>query len=344
MAVATPAAGARETVRQKRERDQELLVWPDLVFVEFICAVLFPFSFVILSTVMNAALLNQANSDLTPNPSKAPWYFMNLQELLLHMDKGLAGVIVPTILLIGLMTIPYIDRSNDGQSGWFATANAIRITMFSFVWASVWLIWLILWDDGAVKRVYERLPYLWGGSYEDRWTWPGSMGKLWFEDWPGGDFIRSIWDFIFLENRIALRDSYKFSVPVPFQPGDGSHDGHLDWPRDFQHVPVPGTVTWLFHWGDPGWMPGWLRALYPYDAHLNIPSITAEYVIPIIAMTLLPALMIIVLFKLGWAHTVRAAMISLFTGFILVYFGLTIIGVAFRGKGQQLVPFWHVPN
>src|SRR6476661_532159 len=112
MAVATPAAGGRtkETVRQKRERDQELLVWPDLVFVEFICAVLFTVTFVLLSTFFNAPLLNKANAGITPDPSKAPWYFMNLQELLLHMDKGLAGVIVPTLLLVGLMTVPYIDR------------------------------------------------------------------------------------------------------------------------------------------------------------------------------------------------------------------------------------------
>ena len=346
MAVATPAAGARETVRQKRERDQELLVWPDLVFIEFICAVLFTVTFVALSTYMNAPLLNRANSNITPNPSKAPWYFMNLQELLLHMDPGLAGVIVPTVLLIALMTIPYIDRNNEGQGGWFATPNAVRITMFSLVYSSFVLPLLVLWDDGAFVRVYERIPYLWGGNYNDRLTWPGDKKNLFFEDWGQfGNFLRVIWDFIFLKNRVALRDTWHWSLPVPFQPGNGT-DGHLDWPRDFREVPVPGNGTWILNWGDPGdsWMPKWIRIFYPYDGHLDIPAITAEYVIPIIAMIGLPALMILILVKLGWAHTVRDAMIALFTGFILVYVGLTIIGVAFRGKGQQLVPFWKVPN
>jgi hypothetical protein len=162
MAVATPTAGERETVRQKRERDQELLVWPDLVFIEFIAAVLFTLTFVVLSTVFDAPLLNKANAGITPDPSKAPWYFMNLQELLLHMDKGLAGVIAPTMLLIGLMMIPYVDRSNAGQGGWFATPNAIRITVFSFVYSSVWIIWLILWDASKHVEVYRRLPVLWG--------------------------------------------------------------------------------------------------------------------------------------------------------------------------------------
>ena len=58
MAVITQKAGAKETVRQKREREQELLVWPDLVFVEFICAVLFTIAFVLLSVMFNAPLLN----------------------------------------------------------------------------------------------------------------------------------------------------------------------------------------------------------------------------------------------------------------------------------------------
>ena len=348
MAVAAPTAGARETVRQRRERDQELLVWPDLVFVEFICAVLFTISFVVLSTFVNAPLLNRANADITPNPSKAPWYFMNLQELLLHMDKGLAGVIVPTILLIGLMAVPYIDRNNEGQGTWFGTQNAVKITAFAFAWASVWMIWLIVWDDGAHVRVYERLPYAIPGTQagDDRLEWPGNKGELFWEDWPGGDFGRVAWDFVFLQNRLALRDTWHFSMPVPFQPGEGDHDGHLDWPQDFKNIPVPLNGTWIFEWDDPAdsWMPGWMRAIYPYDAHLDIPAITAEYVMPIIAMTLLPLLMVVILFKIGWASTTRDVMIALFTGFILTYFALTIIGVAFRGKGQQLVPFWKVPN
>ena len=69
--------------RPKREREEEVMVWPDLVFIEFISAVLFLLTFVMLSVFINAPLLNRANPDVTPNPSKAPWYFLNLQELLL---------------------------------------------------------------------------------------------------------------------------------------------------------------------------------------------------------------------------------------------------------------------
>ena len=100
MATEAAPAPAPSQVRPRREREEELLVWPDLVFVEFICAVLFTLSFTVMSAVVNAPLINRANADITPNPSKAPWYFLNLQELLLHMNPALAGVIVPTVALI----------------------------------------------------------------------------------------------------------------------------------------------------------------------------------------------------------------------------------------------------
>ena len=342
MAVATPAAGtkAKETVRQKRERDQELLVWPDLVFVEFICAVLFTITFVILSTVFDAPLLNKANPGITPNPSKAPWYFMNLQELLLHMDKGLAGVIVPTMLLIGLMTIPYIDRSNEGQGGWFATPNAIRITVFSFIYSSVWITWLILWDNQSHVKVWNYL----AGHWSKMGAWPGDRNP--FDGWPIEGVLLPIWQLIFLKDRFSLTrvQDFRFSLPVPFQPGTGPHDGTLDWPQDFEQVPLPLNGTWLFQWGAPRGAPEWFQQVYWYDSDVNIPKLTAEYVLPVIAMIGLPLLMLFILSKIGWAHTVRDHMIALFTGFILVYFALTIVGAAFRGKGQELVPFWKVPN
>jgi len=342
MAVATPAAGARETVRQKRERDQELLVWPDLVFVEFICAVLFTITFVILSTVFNAPLLNKANAGITPDPSKAPWYFMNLQELLLHMDKGLAGVIVPTVVLIGLMTVPYIDRDNEGQGGWFATPNAVRITAFSFVWSSVWIVWLILWDNQSHVRIYKHLPQLWGSDMILKW--PGDKNP--FAGWPVEGVLHPLWQLLFLKDRLSLSDAKQisFSLPVPVQPGAGPHDGRLDWPQDFERLPLPLNGTWIWRWGDPGWMPGWLRRVYWYNTHLNIPKITAEWVMPIAAMIGLPLLMLFILHKIKWASTMRDNMIALFTGFILVYFALTIVGAAFRGRAQNLVPPNHVPN
>ena len=104
MAIEAPPAPGRAPgaarPRPKREREEEVLVWPDLVFVEFISAVLFTITFVILSVLINAPLLNRANTDVTPNPSKAPWYFLGLQELLAYFHPVVSGVLVPTFVLV----------------------------------------------------------------------------------------------------------------------------------------------------------------------------------------------------------------------------------------------------
>ena len=124
------AVGARPVARpQARARDEEVLVWPDLVFIEFIAALVFTITLFSLSVVMNAPLLDQANADVTPNPSKAPWYLLNLQELLLHMNAAMAGVIIPTIWLVIMGAFPYFDRDNDGQGAYFATENSVKITV-----------------------------------------------------------------------------------------------------------------------------------------------------------------------------------------------------------------------
>src|SRR5947208_13467222 len=131
------AAVAPSQVRPRREREEEVLVWPDLVFVEFISAALFTFSFTVVSALFNAPLLNRANPDVTPNPSKAPWYFLNLQELLLHMDKAWAGVLLPTIALGFFAVIPYLDRSREAQGIWFGTKNSVRLTIVAGSYAVV---------------------------------------------------------------------------------------------------------------------------------------------------------------------------------------------------------------
>ena len=178
-------AAASPTVRQRRQREEELLVWPDLVFVEFIAAVLFTLTFTLLSILINAPLQDRANPAHTPNPSKAPWYFLNLQELLLHMHPALAGVIVPTVFLVVLAAVPYWDNTNEGQGKWFATPRAVTNTVigFSVGFVGTWL--LILWDSSKHVVAYEK----WTGE-----TWPSTLAWArnaralqtdigWPEDW-----------------------------------------------------------------------------------------------------------------------------------------------------------------
>ncbi len=86
-------------------------VWPHLLVIEFVAALLVTAFTLIFSIFVNAPLLELANVNETPNPSKAPWYFMGLQELLTMFHPMVAGVTIPGIGLFLLMLAPYMDRN-----------------------------------------------------------------------------------------------------------------------------------------------------------------------------------------------------------------------------------------
>ncbi|HEY8446530.1 MAG TPA: hypothetical protein VIL01_05425 [Thermomicrobiales bacterium] len=127
--------------------EDEVMVWPSLVVIEAVCATVFLVILTFLSIFVSAPLTEHANPNQTPNPSKAPWYFLNLQELLLHMNAGLAGVIVPTIALVAIAAIPYIDRSPLGVGILGTSAKGRRIIGFTTVFTTVALIVMIVADE-----------------------------------------------------------------------------------------------------------------------------------------------------------------------------------------------------
>lgn len=122
-------------------------VWPHLVSIELVAALIYLLALIVMSIVVKAPLTDLANPEVTPNPAKAPWYFLGLQELLLHMHPALAGVIVPTAVLVLLGAIPYIDKSRAGTGIWFSSPKGIPITKFSFVYTTVWILSLVLLDE-----------------------------------------------------------------------------------------------------------------------------------------------------------------------------------------------------
>jgi menaquinol-cytochrome c reductase cytochrome b/c subunit len=127
--------------------EDEVMVWPSLVVVEAVCAVVFLGILTVLSLLVNAPLLERANPNQTPNPSKAPWYFLNLQEMLLHMDPGLAGVIIPSLTLGALAAIPYIDRSPLGVGILGTSSKGRQIIGFTAVFTTVVLIGMVILDE-----------------------------------------------------------------------------------------------------------------------------------------------------------------------------------------------------
>jgi menaquinol-cytochrome c reductase cytochrome b/c subunit len=127
--------------------EDEVMVWPSLVVVEAVCATVFLLLLTAFSVLFNAPLTARANPNQTPNPSKAPWYFLNLQELLLHMNPGLAGVIIPTLALVAIAAIPYFDRSPLGVGILGTSAKGRKIAGFSAVFTTVVLIAMIYIDE-----------------------------------------------------------------------------------------------------------------------------------------------------------------------------------------------------
>ena len=99
---------------EKAESDR-VWVWPDLVYTELISLILCSVLLIVWSIFLKAPLEQPANPANTPNPSKAPWYFLGLQEMLVYFDPWLAGVVLPGLIIAGLIAIPYIDKNPKGN-------------------------------------------------------------------------------------------------------------------------------------------------------------------------------------------------------------------------------------
>src|SRR5215208_3183035 len=93
----------RKTLPWRPGWARELHVWPYLVRIEFLAAVIVTVLLYVWSITLNAPLEEPANPNLTMNPSKAPWYFLGLQEMLVYFDPWIAGVVMPSIIMVGLM-------------------------------------------------------------------------------------------------------------------------------------------------------------------------------------------------------------------------------------------------
>src|SRR5262245_55188902 len=127
--------------------EDEVMVWPSLVVVEAVCATVFLGILTFLSIFVSAPLPEHANPNKTPTPSKPPWYFLNLQELLLHMNPGLAGVTVPTVALLAIAAIPYVDRSPLGVGILGTSAKGRRIIGFTTVFTAIVVPLFIVADE-----------------------------------------------------------------------------------------------------------------------------------------------------------------------------------------------------
>ena len=126
------------------EDNEKVLVWPNLVYTELICLIIFSFVLTVWGIGLKAPLEQPANPAESPNPSKAPWYFLGLQEMLVYYDPWLAGVVFPGLIIFGLMAIPFIDVNPKGSGYYTFKERKWEITVFLFGFVILWVLLIIL--------------------------------------------------------------------------------------------------------------------------------------------------------------------------------------------------------
>lgn len=130
---------------------QKVFTWPDLVYTEFICLILFTAVLVAWSIKLEAPLEEPAFTARTPNPSKAPWYFLGLQELLVYFDPWIAGVLLPSFIIVGLCAIPYVDTNPKGNGYYTFVERPFAIAFF-------WVGFVLFWVSFVILGTFLRGP------------------------------------------------------------------------------------------------------------------------------------------------------------------------------------------
>ena len=150
--------------------DDELPTWPYLVRKEFLAAIIVTIILLVWSIALNAPLEDPSDPSVTPNPAKAPWYFLGLQEMLVYFDPWIAGVIFPSLIVMGLMAMPYIDINPKGNGYYTFKERWFAILTFCFGFHILWILLIIV-------GVFMRGP-----------------GWLWFWPWQAWDAHRIVAD------------------------------------------------------------------------------------------------------------------------------------------------------
>ncbi|MCB9883656.1 MAG: cytochrome C [Planctomycetes bacterium] len=169
----------RTTHPYRKEWDKTVHVWPYLLRIEFLALLIVTFILMVWSITLNAPLEEPANPSLTMNPSKAPWYFLGLQEMLVYFDPWIAGVVLPSLIIVGLMAIPYIDVNplGNGYYTWKQRKFSVGTYLFGFVF---------LWCGMIVIGTLIRGPG-W------QWFWPG---QTWDHHRVIHEFNRDLHEFV----------------------------------------------------------------------------------------------------------------------------------------------------
>jgi hypothetical protein len=190
--------------------NEKVLVWPDLVYTEMICMIALSALLIFWAIWLQAPLEEPASSVKTPNPSKAPWYFLGLQEMLVYYDPWMAGVVLPSLIIVGLMAIPYIDFNKHGNGYYTIKERRFAYIVFQLGFLELWVTLIVLgtllrgpnweffgpyeyWDAHKVSALnnVNLSEYFWWGlgmtlpkapPNSNFWT---QLGYIFYREWLG---------------------------------------------------------------------------------------------------------------------------------------------------------------
>jgi len=177
--------------------DEKVLAWPDLVYTELICMIALTAFLIVWAILLQAPLEEPASSVKTPNPSKAPWYFLGLQEMLVYYDPWMAGVVLPSLVVVGLMAIPFLDFNKKGNGYYTIEERPFAYLTFQFGFLELWVTLIVLgtflrgpnwnlfgpfepWDPHKVEVLnnVDLSQYFWGFLQMARPMPPSGAGML----------------------------------------------------------------------------------------------------------------------------------------------------------------------
>lgn len=121
------------------ENREKVWAWPNLVYIELLAGILCTVFLIVWAIFFKAPLEEPANPTWAPNPAKAPWYFLGLQEMLVYFDPWMAGVVLPGLIVVGLIAIPFIDINPKGNGYYTFKERKYAIAGFLFGWLALWV-------------------------------------------------------------------------------------------------------------------------------------------------------------------------------------------------------------
>jgi hypothetical protein len=135
------AAGGRPV---ESDYADSVFVWPDVVYLELIGIVVGMAVLIVWSLAIRAPLEQPANPVVTPNPSKAPWYFLGLQEMLVYFAPWMAGVVLPLLIILGLMALPYLDVNPKGNGYYTIRQRRWVWLVYHFGFVNLWVVLILI--------------------------------------------------------------------------------------------------------------------------------------------------------------------------------------------------------